>query len=168
MFDSNKRYLLMNFFISLVVIYFTSFNTKAKPIGLSCYFDTGVRETNSTIMYDEFENKTFGMMFNPEIEWFWRFSPEDLSGQKIDEWKKEQNYLFRNTNNTIFVSTNITIKNNELKLESNQKNRLNEMYITQYYELDPKLNLTYVNYKIFTYSYNEKKTKITRTGKCIR
>jgi hypothetical protein len=119
-------------------------------------------------MYDEFENKTFGMMFNPEIEWFWRFSPEDLTGQKIDEWKKEQNYLFRNTNNTIFVSTNITIKNNELKLENNQKNRLNEMYITQYYELDPKLNLTYVNYKIFTYSFNEKKTKITRTGKCIR
>ena len=159
MFDSNKRYLLMNFFISLVVIYFTSINTNAKPIGLSCYFDTGIRETNSTIMYDEFENKTFGMMFNPEIEWFWRFSPEDLTGQKIDEWKKEQNYLFRNTNNTIFVSTNITIKNNELKLENNQKNRLNEMYITQYYELDPKLNLTYVITKFLHILLTRKKLK---------
>ena len=168
MFDSNKIYLLMKFFISLVVIYFTSINAKAKPIGLSCYFDTGVRETNSTITYDEVENKTFSMMYDYEIEWFWRFPPEGLSGQKIDDWKKEKNYLFRNTNNTIFVSINFTIKDNELNLESNQKNRLNEMYITQYYELDPKLNITYVNYKIFTYSHYEKKTKITRKGKCIR
>ncbi len=153
----------MIFFFLLVPL-----NADAKAIGLSCYFDTGVKETNSTITDDEFENKTFGMMYDAEIEWFWRFPPKALAGQKIDEWKEEKNYLFRDSNNTIFASTNITIKNNELNLDSKQKERPNEMYITQYYELDPKLNITYVNYQVLIYSYYEKKTKITRTGNCIR
>ena len=108
------------------------------------------------------------MMYDSEIEWFWRFPPEALAGQKIDEWKEEKDYLFRNTDKNVFASTNITIKNNKLNPESKQKNRPNEMYITQYYELDPKLNITYVIYQVFIYSYYEKKTKITRTGKCIR
>ena len=42
------------------------------------------------------------------------------------------------------------------------------MYITQYYELDPKLNITYVNYKFLYIIITREKTKITRTGKCIR
>ena len=158
----------MNNLIIILICLFVSLNGDAKPVGLSCYFDTGVRETNSTITDNEFENKTFGMMHDAEIEWFWRFPPEALSGQKIDEWKEEKNYLYRYANNTIFASTNITIINNELNLESKKKNRPNEMYITQYYELDSKLNITYVNYQVFIYSYYEKKTKITRTGKCIR
>ena len=96
-------------------------NADSKPIGLSCYFDTGVRETNSTITDDEFENKTFGMMYDSEIEWFWRFPPEALAGQKLMNGKKKKTIYLGDTNNTIFASTNITIKNNELNLESKQK-----------------------------------------------
>ena len=107
-------------------------------------------------------------MLDTELEWFWRFPPEALAGQSIDEWKKQKNYLFRNTDNTIFTSTNLTIKNNELNLESKQKERPNELYKSQYYELDPKLNITYVNYQVYIYSYYEKRTKITRTGKCMK
>ena len=154
----------------LVFILFLNFFTtvQTKQIGLSCFYDTGVKETNSTITDEVFENKTFGMMYNPELEWFWRFPPEALAGQSMHEWKKEKNYLFRNTDNTIFTSTNLTIKNNELNLESKQKERPNELYISQYYELDPKLNITYVNYQVYIYSYYEKRTKITRTGKCMK
>ncbi|MAI76248.1 MAG: hypothetical protein CMM90_03585 [Rickettsiales bacterium] len=157
-----------SFFFSILFLLFFFNNATAGPVGLSCYFDTGVKETNSTITDDEFENTTFGMMYDSEIEWFWRFPPEALAGQKIDEWKEEKDYLFRNTDKNVFASTNITIKNNKLNPESKQKNRPNEMYITQYYELDPKLNITYVIYQVFIYSYYEKKTKITRTGKCMR
>ena len=99
----------MKFFILPVIIYFISFNVQTKPVGLSCFYDTGVKETNSTITDEVFENKTFGMMYNHELEWFWRFPPEALAGQSIHEWKKEKNYLFRNTDNTIFTSTNLTI-----------------------------------------------------------
>ena len=161
---------MFNFPLFFSIFFFLLFfnNANAGPVGLSCYFDTGVKETNSTITNDEFENTTFGMMYDSEIEWFWRFPPEALAGQKIDEWKEEKDYLFRNTDKNVFASTNITIKNNKLNPESKQKNRPNEMYITQYYELDPKLNITYVIYQVFIYSYYEKKTKITRTGKCIR
>ena len=155
-------------FILLLVLNFISFNIQAKSVGLSCFYDTGKKETNSTIIDEVFENKTFGMIYNPELKWFWRFPPEALAGQSIHEWKKEKNYLFRNTDDTVFSSTNLTIKNNELNLESKQKERPNELYISQYYELDPKLNITYVNYQVFVYAYYEKKTKITRTGKCIR
>ena len=153
----------------VLILFFNFFTTvQTKPMGLSCFYDTGVKETNSTITDEVFENKTFGMMYNPELEWFWRFPPEALAGQSIDEWKKQKNYLFRNTDNTIFTSTNLTIKNNELNLESKQKERPNELYISQYYELDPKLNITYVNYQVYIYSYYEKRTKITRTGKCMK
>ena len=64
---------MLKFIISLTLCLFVSFRMYAEPVGLSCYYDTGVTEINGTPTDDEYENKTFGMMLDTELEWFWRF-----------------------------------------------------------------------------------------------
>ena len=60
--------------ILFIIFYFICFeNTHAEPVGLSCYYDTGVTEINGTPTDQEYENKTFGMMLDTELEWFWKF-----------------------------------------------------------------------------------------------
>ena len=157
----------MKYIILLIIIYSVSFNIQAEPVGLSCYYDTGVKEINETPMEEEYENKTFGMMLDTELEWFWRFSPEALINETVAEWKKEHNYLYRESDKKLYVSTNHTLINAELNRESKKQEIPNKFFVTQSYELGPGLNITYVNYQVLIYSYYEKKIKITRTGKCI-
>ena len=79
---------------------------RAEPVGLSCYYDTGVTEINGTPTDDEYENKTFGMILDTELEWFWRYPPEAVVDETVEEWKKEKiiyienqikNYMFQLT-----------------------------------------------------------------------
>ena len=154
----------LNLFITISLI---SFNTQAKTLGLSCYYDTGVKEINGAATDEDYENKTFGMMLDTELEWFWRFSPEALINETVEEWKKEHNYLYRESDKKLYVSTNHTLINAELNRESKKQEIPNKFFVTQSYELGPGLSITYVNYSVLIYSYYEKKIKITRTGKCI-
>ena len=147
---------------------FVSFNTHAEPVGLSCYYDTGVTEINGTPTDQEYENKTFGMMLDTELEWFWRFSPEALIDETVEEWKNEHNFLYRESDKKLYVSTNHALINDELNRESKKQEIPNKYFVTQSYELGPGLSITYVNYQVLIYSYYEKKIKITRTGKCMR
>ena len=151
----------------MLICCFVSFNTHAEPVGLSCYYDTGVTEINGTPTNQEYENKTFGMMLDTELEWFWRFSPEALIDETVAEWKKEHNYLYRESDKKLYVSTNHTLINDELNRESKKQEIPNRFFVTQSYELGPGLSITYVNYQVLMYSYYEKKIKIIRTGKCI-
>ena len=160
---------MLKFIISLTLFcFFVSFRTYAEPVGLSCYYDTGVTEINGTPTDDEYENKTFGMMLDTELEWFWRFSPEALIDETVEEWKNEHNFLYRESDKKLYVSTNHTLINDELNRESKKQEIPNKFFVTQSYELGPGLGITYVNYQVLIYSYYEKKIKITRTGKCMR
>ena len=150
-----------------IIISLISFNMQAKTLGLSCYYDTGVKEINGEATDEVYENKTFGMMLDTELEWFWRFTPEALIDETVAEWKKEHNYLYRESDKKLYVSTNHTLKNNELNKESKKQEIQNKFFVTQSYELGPGLSITYVNYQVLEYSYYEKKIEITRTGKCI-
>ena len=155
--------------ILFVIFYFICFgNTHAEPVGLSCYYDTGVKEINGSPTDDEYENKTFGMMLDTELEWFWRFSPEALIDETVEEWKNEHNFLYRESDKKLYVSTNHALINDELNRESKKQEIPNKYFVTQSYELGPGLSITYVNYQVLIYSYYEKKIKITRTGKCMR
>ena len=154
--------------ILFVIFYFLSFgNTHAEPVGLSCHYNTGVKEINERPTDEEYENKTFGMMLDTELEWFWRFPPEALIDENVEEWKKDRNYLYRQSDKKLYVSTNTTLMNDELNRESKKQGIPNKIFSTTSYELGPGLSITYVSYTILIYSYYEKKVKITRTGKCI-
>ena len=59
----------MKYIVLLIIIYSVSFNIQAEPVGLSCYYDTGLKEINGATD-EEYENKTFGMMLDTELEWF--------------------------------------------------------------------------------------------------
>ena len=72
-----------------VIFLFSDLNVHAEPVGLSCYYDTGVKEINGSPTDEDYENKTFGMMLDTELEWFWRFPPEVLIDETVEEWKKE-------------------------------------------------------------------------------
>ena len=160
---------MLKFIISLTLFsFFVSFRTYAEPVGLSCYYDTGVTEINGKPTDDEYENKTFGMMLDTELEWFWRFPPEALVDENMEEWKKDRNYLYRESDKKLYVSTNTTLMNDELNRESKKQGIPNKTFSTTSYELGPGLSITYVNYQVLIYSYYEKKIKITRTGKCMR
>ena len=160
---------MFKFIISLTLLcLFISLNVHAEPVGLSCYYDTGVKEINGEATDEEYENKTFGMMLDTELEWFWRFSPEALIDETVEEWKKEHNYLYRESDKKLYVSTNHTLINAELNRESKKQEIPNKFFVTQSYELGPGLSITYVSYTVLIYSYYEKKVKITRTGKCMR
>ncbi len=159
---------MFNFSLFFLIFFlFVSLNAHAEPVGLSCYYDTGVTEINGTKTDQEYENKTFGMMLDTELEWFWRFSPEALIDETVAEWKKEHNYLYRESDKKLYVSTNHTLINDELNRESKKQEIPNRFFVTQSYELGPGLSITYVNYQVLMYSYYEKKIKIIRTGKCI-
>ena len=152
----------------IVFLTFISFNLKAKPVGLSCYYDTGVEEINGTQTDDEYENRTFGMILDKELEWFWSYPPEAIVNETVEELKKEKNYFFRDSGNKLYVSTNFTLNNDQLNRKSKKQEIPNKYFITQSYELGPGLSITYVQYQVLTYSYYEKKIKLTRTGKCMR
>ena len=154
-------------FFYYVLLLLVSFKIQAEPVGLSCYYDTGVTEINGTPTNQEYENKTFGMMLDTELEWFWKFPPEALVDETIEEWKKEKNYLYRESDKKLYASTNHTLINDELNRESKKQEIPNKFFVTQSYELGPGLTITYINYQVFIYSYYEKKIKITRKGKCI-
>ncbi len=158
----------MKYIVLLIIIYSVSFNVQAEPVGLSCYYDTGVTEINGTPTDQEYENKTFGMMLDTELEWFWRFPPEALVDENVDDWKKDRNYLYRQSDKKLYVSTNTTLMNDELNRESKKQGIPNKTFSTISYELGPGLSITYVSYTVLIYSYYEKKVKITRTGKCMR
>ena len=69
----------------LVLIFlFVSLNTHSEPVVLSCYYDTGVEEINGIPTDEEYEDKTFGMMLDTELEWFWRFPPEVLIDETVE------------------------------------------------------------------------------------
>ena len=157
----------MKYIVLSIIIYSVSFNIQAEPVGLSCYYDTGVKEINGAATDEEYENKTFGMMLDTELEWFWRFPPEALIDENVEEWKKDRNYLYRQSDKKLYVSTNHTLINDELNRESKKQEIPNRFFVTQSFELGPGLSITYVNYQVLMYSYYEKKIKITRTGKCI-
>ena len=160
---------MLKFIISLTLLcLFVSFRTYAEPVGLSCYYDTGVTEINGTPTDDKYENKTFGMILDTELEWFWRYPPEALVDETVEEWKKEKNYLYRESDKKLYVSTNTTLMNDELNRESKKQGIPNKTFSTISYELGPGLSITYVSYTVLIYSYYEKKVKITRTGKCMR
>ena len=154
------------FFILIFLL--VSLNTNSEPVGLSCYYDTGVTEINGTPTNQEYENKTFGMMLDTELEWFWKFPPEALVDETVEEWKKEKNYLYRESDKKLYVSTNYTLMNDQLNRESKKQGIPNKTFSTISYELGPGLSITYVSYTVLVYSYYEKKVKITRTGKCMR
>ena len=158
----------MKYIVLLIIIYSVSFNVQAEPVGLSCYYDTGVTEINGTPTDQEYENKTFGMMLDTELEWFWKFPPEALIDENMEEWKKDRNYLYRQSDKKLYVSTNTTLMNDELNRESKKQGIPNKTFSTISYELGPGLSITYVSYTVLIYSYYEKKVKITRTGKCMR
>ena len=158
----------MKYIVLLIIIYSVSFNVQAEPVGLSCYYDTGVTEINGTPTNQEYENKTFGMMLDTELEWFWKFPPEALVDETVEEWKKEKNYLYRESDKKLYVSTNYTLMNDQLNRESKKQGIPNKTFSTISYELGPGLSITYVSYTVLRYSYYEKKVKITRTGKCMR
>ncbi len=160
---------MLKFIISLTLLCLSvSFRTYAEPVGLSCYYDTGVTEINGTPTDQEYENKTFGMMLDTELEWFWKFPPEALIDENMEEWKKDRNYLYRQSDKKLYVSTNTTLMNDELNRESKKQGIPNKTFSTISYELGPGLSITYVSYTVLIYSYYEKKVKITRTGKCMR
>ena len=154
-------------FFYYVLLFLVSFKIQAEPVGFSCYYDTGIKEINGAATDDEYENKTFGMMLDTELEWFWRFSPEALIDETVAEWKKEHNYLYRQSDKKLYVSTNHTLINDELNRESKKQEIPNKFFVTQSYEFGPGLSITYDNYQVLIYSYYEKKIKIIRTGKCI-
>ena len=158
----------MKFIVLLIIICSFSSNIRAEPVGMSCYYDTGVTELNGTPTDQEYENKTFGMMLDTELEWFWRFPPEALVDENVEEWKKDRNYLYRQSDKKLYVSTNTTLMNDELNRESKKQGIPNKTFSTISYELGPGLSITYVSYTVLIYSYYEKKVKITRTGKCMR
>ena len=158
----------MKYIVLLIIIYSVSFNVQAEPVGLSCYYDTGVTEINGTPTDQEYENKTFGMMLDTELEWFWRFPPEALVDENVEEWKKDRNYLYRQSDKKLYVSTNTTLMNDELNRESKKQGIPNKTFSTISYELGPGLSITYVSYTVLIYSYYEKKVRITRTGRCMR
>ena len=158
----------MKYIVLSIIIYSVSFNIQAESVGLSCYYDTGVKEINGAATDEEYENKTFGMMLDTELEWFWRFSPEALIDETVAEWKKEHNYLYRQSDKKLYVSTNTTLMNDELNRESKKQGIPNKTFSTISYELGPGLSITYISYTVLIYSYYEKKVKITRTGKCMR
>ena len=158
----------MKYIVLLIIIYSVSFNVQAEPVGLSCYYDTGVTEINGTPTDQEYENKTFGMMLDTELEWFWRFPPEALIDENVEEWKKDRNYLYRQSDKKLYVSTNTTLMNDELNRESKKQGIPNKTFSTISYELGPGLSITYVSYTVLIYSYYEKKVRITRTGRCMR
>ena len=161
-----KNKILINYLTLFFLL--VSLNAHAEPVGLSCYYDTGVTEINGTPTDQEYENKTFGMMLDTELEWFWRFPPEALIDENVEEWKKDRNYLYRQSDKKLYVSTNTTLMNDELNRESKQQGIPNKTFSTISYELGPGLSITYVSYTVLIYSYYEKKVKITRTGKCMR
>ena len=158
----------MKFIVLLIIICSFSSNIRAEPVGMSCYYDTGVTELNGTPTDQEYENKTFGMMLDTELEWFWRFPPEALVDENVEEWKKDRNYLYRQSDKKLYVSTNTTLMNDELNRESKKQGIPNKTFSTIFYELGPGLSITYVSYTVLIYSFYEKKVKITRTGKCMR
>ena len=86
----------------------------------------------------------------------------------MEEWKKDRNYLYRQSDKKLYVSTNTTLMNDELNRESKKQGIPNKTFSTISYELGPGLSITYVSYTVLIYSYYEKKVKITRTGKCMR
>ena len=158
----------MKYKVLLIIIYSFSFNIQAEPVGLSCYYDTGVKEINERPTEEEYENKTFGMMLDTELEWFWKFPPEALIDENMEEWKKDRNYLYRQSDKKLYVSTNTTLMNDELNRESKKQGIPNKTFSTTSYELGPGLSITYINYQVLVYSFYEKKIKTTRTGKCMR
>ena len=157
----------MKYIVLLIIIYSVSFNIQAEPVGLSCYYDTGVKEINGAATDEEYENKTFGMMLDTELEWFWKFPPEALVDETVEEWKKEKNYLYRVSDKKLYVSTNFTLLNDQLNRESKKKEIPDKYFVTQSYELGPGLSITHIFYQVLVYSFYEKKIKTTRTGKCI-
>ena len=108
------------------------------------------------------------MMLDTELEWFWKFPPEALVDETVEEWKKEKNYLYRESDKKLYVSTNYTLMNDQLNRESKKKEIPDKYFVTQSYELGPGLSITYINYQVLVYSFYEKKIKTTRTGKCMR
>ncbi len=152
----------------VLICLFVSLNTHSEPVVLSCYYDTGVEEINGIPTDEEYEDKTFGMMLDTELEWFWRFPPEALINETMNEWKKKHNYLYRESDKKLYVSTNHTLINNKLNRESKKQEIPNKFFVTQSYELGPGLKITYVNNRVLIYTYYEKKIKITRTGRCMR
>ena len=80
---------MIKFIVLLIIISSVSFNIQAEPVGLSCYYNTGVKEINGRATDEEYENKTFEMISDTELEWFWRFPPEALIDETVVEWKKE-------------------------------------------------------------------------------
>ena len=132
----------------------------------SCYYDTGIKEINDTPVKEEFEYKSFGLAHDPEIEWFWWFAPESLQ-KDINVWKRDRNYIYDEYTTLLTVSTQNILRNNELNLDSKQKNRPKEVRYFIQYKLDSKGNLTWVSENLFIYEYYQKKITTTRTGKCI-
>ena len=53
----------------------------------SDYLGMSYEEINGTPTDDEYENKTFGMMLDTELEWFWRYPPEAVVDETVEEWK---------------------------------------------------------------------------------
>ena len=156
---------LMKLIIPLIIFNFLSDNVQSKARLFSCYYDTGIKEINDTKVNEEFKNKSFGMVYIPEKEWFW-WHPPNVIQVTEEEWKRERNYKFNLVDNVLIVSTYTNLKNNELNLESKQKGRPKEIIATQTYELDTKLNITWTSYKVLTFNYYEKRIKLTRTGQC--
>ena len=98
-------------------------------------------------------------MLDTEVEWFWRFSPEALIDETLEEWKEEHNYLYRESDKKLYVSTNHTLINDELNRESKKQEIPNKFFVTQSYELGPGLSITYVNYLVLVYSKMRRKLK---------
>ena len=68
-----------------------------------------------------YENKTFGMMLDTELGMVLEIFSLALIDETVAEWKKEHNYLYRESDKKLYVSTNHTLINDELNRES--KNR---------------------------------------------
>ena len=61
------------------------------------------------------------------------FPPEALVDETVEEWKKERNYLYRESDKKLYVSTNFTLMNDQLNRESKKKgipNKTFPLYLT--------------------------------------
>ena len=57
-------------------------------------------------------------------------SPEALVDETVEEWKKEKNYLYRESDKELYVSTNYTLMNDQLNREV--KNRVFPIKLSLY------------------------------------
>ena len=77
------KLLIIFFFYKL--FFLISLNIQAEPVGLSCYYDTGVKEVNGASTDEEYENKTFGMMLDTEVAKVLFDSITNKSSVNVDE-----------------------------------------------------------------------------------